>query len=139
MTTLTDPPNSRNPISFDVPEGLLEEYNRQVGGLACEPDMFFIETFKFLQLTAECQRRTGVRCSPPRLIDEVWHCFLVYDTELYQRFCDEHCGGFVHHKVGDSVPWLDHLVPIVQELGIELYGEIWCHADRSKPSMAKCG
>lgn len=46
---------------------------------------------------------SSVALSPPKMIDEAWHNFLLFTME-YKRFCDEYCGRFIHHFPFDGVP-----------------------------------
>lgn len=51
------------------------------------------ETIKFLVL---CSKQ-GAIFTPSRLVDQVWHEFILF-TRTYQAFCEQHLGGFIHHQ-----------------------------------------
>lgn len=54
----------------------------------------FYDMLRFLYLC----RATNIRpISPPQLIDEAWHTFIIY-TRDYAQFCDCYFGGFIHHR-----------------------------------------
>ena len=87
--------------------------------------VLFKELLKFLVLTKVLQSRAGKRCAPPTALDRMWHHFLVDDTEVYMTYCERHLGSFVHHRSGGNlISWSD-LLPIADELGIELNKHIW--------------
>lgn len=67
----------------------------------------FLDLQKFLWMAAQ----TPEPCIPSPLIDDAWHEFLLCTRE-YQAFCEEFCGGFVHHEphTGDTSQPVDPLI-----------------------------
>ncbi len=62
------------------------------------------DTLKFLSLCA----RSAEPLAPPKVIDEVWHLFIL-STVAYSAFCREYLGVFIHHNpaVNGVIPGLD--------------------------------
>lgn len=52
------------------------------------------EFCKFMILKNE---NYGTRILPSKLIDLVWHQFILH-TELYSQFCINHFGRYIHHR-----------------------------------------
>jgi hypothetical protein len=53
----------------------------------------FRDCLRFLFLAGT----TGQTLSPPPVIDEAWHCFIL-NTRAYSRFCEDYFGAFIHHS-----------------------------------------
>ncbi len=60
-----------------------------------EAQQLFKDMLVFLYICAA--NRTDFRYSPPVLIDEAWHTFIVY-TESYTAFCRRNFGFYLHHR-----------------------------------------
>lgn len=65
-----------------------------------DAEKLFSDTKLFLWLCS-----FGEVLSPPPLIDEAWHVFIIF-TEDYADFCNRHFGRFIHHRPSrpDDVP-----------------------------------
>lgn len=74
--------------------------------LACATDISsseqikrgLIETIKFLHLCSH----SAVQLVPSRIVDDIWHEFILF-TRAYYQFCDEYLGGFIHHQPSSDV------------------------------------
>lgn len=54
----------------------------------------FKDMLRFLYIA----RATNIHpVSPPKMIDEAWHTFIIY-TEDYANFCQSYFGSFIHHR-----------------------------------------
>ena len=82
-------------MSFRMPE-FTERLVKKQGMSPEEAEKMFCETLRFLYL---CRQGRKVRFSfaPSPLIDEGWHNFILF-TKVYQRFCEEYIGRFIHHQ-----------------------------------------
>lgn len=69
-----------------------------------EAELIFEDCQRFLWLVAKKDQERLNDPSVPdifiskgmRIIDEMWHCFILY-TEFYTNFCHKYLGGFIHH------------------------------------------
>ena len=86
--------------SRSVYERFLHEYPLS----QTEAELIFADCLRFLWLTAKKNEERQHDPSTPdititkglRIVDEMWHCFILY-TEYYTQFCEKYLGGFVHH------------------------------------------
>lgn len=77
-------------------------------------EVLFADVVKFLWMASTTNE---VRIPTPA-IDEAWHVFLLF-TKDYMSFCDEFCGGYMHHQPhrGEKIditlelvtPTIDHM------------------------------
>ena len=55
------------------------------------------------------------------MIDETWHVFVLF-TKEYTDFCNEYCGGYVHHAphtgpdVRMTIPYITPTVDLLHKL-----------------------
>lgn len=72
----------------------------------------FKETLKWLWLCRSHDRREKVTQDTPetlsiyypmRLVDEMWHSFILCTLD-YQEFCEKYLGGFIHHEPNVEPP-----------------------------------
>jgi len=57
----------------------------------------FTELIKFLDVNAQ----TLLKRTPSLVVDAMWHEFILF-TKLYDSFCDQRYGRFIHHQPGGS-------------------------------------
>lgn len=58
-----------------------------------DAEILFRDLLMFLYL---CGAHRNQSFSPPHLIDEAWHTFIIF-TQDYMRFCGTHFGYYLHH------------------------------------------
>lgn len=75
----------------DVVEKMSKEYKISMD----DAELLFQDLLKFLWLGSKFGRVT-----PPKLVDDGWHIFLLFTME-YQKFCYKYFGRFIHHQ-----PWV---------------------------------
>lgn len=59
----------------------------------------FVEVVKFMYLVS----KADVKLSPSLLVDLGWHEFILF-TKVYQEFCHQKLGRFIHHVPDDDQP-----------------------------------
>lgn len=110
-------------LSYRLPS-LVERLRKELSLSEKEAGALFVDMLRFLYLCANDEKQRSF--SPPHLIDEAWHTFIIF-TKDYEQFCRQNFGFFVHH-----VPLTDEikkLRPGVQgkatvEAARELFGEL---------------
>lgn len=114
-------------LDYPIPEGLDDRFPERdrLPRIFLGTQVVFLELKKFLVLTAEEQRRSGVRCSPPPTIDVMWHHFILDNTQVYIDYCTKYLGMMVHHRNNEVTPYEDRLMPLADELGVELNDRVW--------------
>ena len=100
----------RGALEYQAPfliEKLLKEH---IVESAVEGETLFTEVKRYLVLT-RLDRHVSWQMYSTR-VDEVWHQFVLFTRE-YGMFCDEHLGGFAHHRPSNApeLPWRDDLEP----------------------------
>jgi hypothetical protein len=57
---------------------------------------------QFLDLCGAMSRGEveSFRAPPSPVVDHAWHAFILHTPE-YMAYCEEHCGGYVHHAPTD--------------------------------------
>lgn len=80
------------------------------------------EVLRFMALIAWSKQRL----TPPLKIDVAWHEFILC-TRLYQRFCHQHFGRFIHHDPGGESA--DHARGYRKTL--QLYSLVFGNADQA--------
>lgn len=89
----------------------------------------------------------NVRLSPPLIIDEAWHAFILF-THDYHVFCQEHFGRFIHHRPnrpGES--WGDESLRTCIQTALSLFkgklSENWkpvaTHSTTCTRNCSSCG
>lgn len=78
--------------------------------------VIFQETKRFLFIAIVSQ----VPCSPSRIVDEMWHEFIVH-TAKYRFFCEDFNGEFIDHTPSD-VPEVDGYVQ-TKALATSFFGD----------------
>lgn len=61
-----------------------------------EARALFDDLKRWLWLKAQPEAPVLVVTREMQILDEIWHCFILF-TEEYAAFCQHYCGGFVHH------------------------------------------
>ncbi|HUH01293.1 MAG TPA: hypothetical protein VML75_04815 [Kofleriaceae bacterium] len=61
-----------------------------------EAQALFDDLKRWLWLKAQPDAPVLVVTREMQILDEMWHCFILF-TEEYASFCEHYCGGFVHH------------------------------------------
>ncbi len=77
---------------------LLVRLQRELGIRAEEAQQLFTDLKTWMFLCAVSDKPL----SPPKIIDEAWHNFVLF-TKEYASFCQGFCGRFVHHVPFDGV------------------------------------
>lgn len=78
-------------LGYSNPE-ILNQLVERHGKTPEQAQSMFADCLRFLYLAAT----SGKSLSPPPLIDEVWHCFIL-NTRAYGQFCEEYFRAFIHH------------------------------------------
>lgn len=82
---------------------------------------------------------TGEPCSPSRIVDEMWHEFILHTAD-YRAFCDKYNGGFIDHSPSD-VP---EIVGYVRTKAVaeEIFGELdptcWPMSAKAAAALGTC-
>lgn len=100
----------RGALEYQAPfliEKLLKEH---IVDSASEGETLFTEVKRYLVLT-RLDRHVSWQMYSTR-VDEVWHQFVLFTRE-YGMFCDQHLGGFAHHRPSNApeLPWRHDLEP----------------------------
>lgn len=116
-------------------EAMLERYAWEKKLDISAARKLFEELKKFLVIVASL----GERHSPPGQLDPIWHYFIIYDTEAYEKYCLTHFGRYLHHRVTESpLPRWGFIKEAVR-LGIQLDMEIWLPAGGTHEGDSECG
>lgn len=98
-TVIDGPAEYRGALDHQAPfliEKLLKEH---IVASAYEAEALFTEVKRYLVLT---RLDDGVSWQMySTRVDEVWHQFVLFTRE-YAMFCDEHLGGFAHHRPSNA-------------------------------------
>jgi hypothetical protein len=86
-------------IAFPI-EKVLFRYQKEKGLTADVAREHEREIKRFLALTAISDKGYGMQ-GP---IDELWHTFIIF-TKIYERFCKEVAGRFIHHSLSKHI-WI---------------------------------
>lgn len=93
----------------------------------------FLEMKRFLYI-ALISRQS---CSPSKIIDEMWHIFIIY-THSYRTFCQTFNGSYMDHIPSDKPNITGYIN--TQALTLKIFGELnelfW--PNPSSPSFADC-
>lgn len=115
--------NVQGALNYQPPAHLLEHWKTGKFPFSGHLDATFLDLKKYLIVKAIlAERGCTVHYSPYPWFDELWHHFIVDDTEAYTTFCQEYLGRFVHHKIGEAI--LDStgvMQEIAREHGFRLY------------------
>jgi len=82
-----------------------------------DAERVFLEMKRFLYVSIICQQP----CSPSKLVDEMWHTFIVY-TMHYRSFCNGFNGSFIDHTPSDK-PELEGYTR-TREFAQSIFGEL---------------
>jgi hypothetical protein len=83
--------------AFDV-SPVLARYQAEQGADDVSTRRLWRELARFLVMVGHAGKR-GYGMHGPA--DELWHHFVLH-TELYQAFCEQHAGRFLHHHPGST-------------------------------------
>lgn len=75
---------------------ILLRFMDQWGVSEAEAEELFTETKKWLWLTTRADAPPLVITSEMKMVDEMWHNFVLFTPE-YMKFCESRFGGYVHH------------------------------------------
>ncbi|MBI3671503.1 hypothetical protein HY249_01775 [Candidatus Azambacteria bacterium] len=64
---------------------------------------------------------SGDICSPSRIIDEIWHEFILHTTH-YRNFCDKNNGSFIDHTPSD-IPEIEGYIR-TKALAESIFGQL---------------
>jgi hypothetical protein len=74
---------------------LVERLKNELNLSHKDAEQLFKDMLMFLYI---CGTNTAQsRYSPPPMIDEAWHNFIMF-TKEYAKFCEDHFGHFLHHN-----------------------------------------
>ncbi len=96
----------------------------------------FLDTLMFLYICGT--NGSKARYSPPKMIDEAWHTFIIFTRE-YEKFCKESFGFFLHHNPFTKETRAAQLKGITPILPVarSIFGKLsknWRVKDTSDPS-----
>jgi hypothetical protein len=74
---------------------LVERIKKELKLSQEDAEELFKDMLMFLYLCGT--NTTDGRYSPPKMIDEAWHTFIIFTRE-YAQFCHENFGHFLHHN-----------------------------------------
>jgi hypothetical protein len=75
-------------------EAVTQRIAKDLGLDAKSSEVLFKDMLRFLYIS----QATNIRpISPPKMIDEAWHTFIIY-TKDYAEFCEHYFGRFIHHR-----------------------------------------
>ncbi len=94
-----DASDFRSALEFEAPYLIEKLVKDHIVGSATEAEALFDEVKRYLVLT-RMDRDVAWQMSSTR-VDEVWHQFVLFTRE-YAQFCDEHLGGFAHHRPSNA-------------------------------------
>ena len=96
------------------------------------------ETLRFLFLITKYNQTL----TPSISVDLAWHEFILF-TKLYQTFCDEHFGRFIHHNPDESKESNTNNYKKTIQLYILTFGEpkkdYWGEYASSEWKSSQCG
>lgn len=98
-------------------EGVCKRFVEEHGKSLEDANRVFLEMKRFLYLSIICQQP----CSPSKIIDAMWHTFLVY-TAHYRGFCQSFNGSFIDHSPSDK-PEIEGYSR-TREFAIAIFGEV---------------
>ncbi len=81
----------------------------------------FLELCKFLYLSSV----SVDPISPSILLDDIWHEFILWDSEKYMKFCVDLFGCEVHHRRTDKPFEREKLYKIAEDNCVFLIPEFW--------------
>lgn len=87
------PPSLESVLAYKHP-GVVERLKKDLKISKEAAEKLFEDTLRFLYLCGA--HRAGGPYSPPPLIDEGWHTFILFTRE-YREFCLVHFGRFIDH------------------------------------------
>jgi len=82
-------------------EKLMDSLNTRFS-VEIAPSALLLECFKFLYLAGEANKQQPQhrdKFTPSIIVDETWHCLILY-TQSYHQFCQKFYGAFIHHHPG---------------------------------------
>jgi hypothetical protein len=102
------------------------------------PAELLIEVLKFIYLVS----RFEIKLTPSIIVDYGWHEFILF-TKLYERFCKEKLGKFIHHTPdADTAANNRNFLKTIQHY-IQLFGkppeDIWGEISNSEWEDSQCG
>ena len=91
------------------------------------PDELFLEVLKFMYLVSIIK----VKLTPSIIVDYGWHEFILF-TKLYDQFCIEKFGRFIHHTPDDGkttnnrnyIITIQHYIKVFGKPPLKFWGEI---------------
>jgi len=78
-------------------EGVCQRFAEEQNVSIEESRSIFLEMKRFLYVAIICQQP----CSPSKIIDAMWHTFIIY-TAHYAAFCKKFNGGFIDHTPSEK-------------------------------------
>jgi len=102
------------------------------------PDELLVEVLKFMYLVS----RFEIKLTPSIIVDYGWHEFILF-TKLYERFCKEILGQFIHHTPDADIAANNrNFLKTIQHY-IKLFGkppeDIWGEISNSEWEDSQCG
>ena len=74
---------------------LIERIKKELRLSEDDAQQLFRDMLMFLYICGTNTKQN--RYSPPKMIDEAWHTFIIFTRE-YAKFCHENFGRFLHHN-----------------------------------------
>lgn len=94
-----DQPDFRGALDYQAPFLIEKLIKERIVDTAEEGEALFTEVKKYLVLT-RMDRHVSWQMYSTR-VDDVWHQFVLFTRE-YAMFCDQHLGGFAHHRPSNA-------------------------------------
>jgi hypothetical protein len=89
----------RGALDYQAPFLIEKLIKERIVDAADEGEALFTEVKKYLVLT-RMDRHVSWQMYSTR-VDDVWHQFVLFTRE-YAMFCDQHLGGFAHHRPSNA-------------------------------------
>ena len=134
--SINNKPSKEVVLAYRFP-GLVERIQKDLSLNEKEAFQLFQDMLMFLYL---CGTNTSkLKYSPPFLIDEAWHIFILF-TEEYASFCQKYFGDFIHHRPftsknrGVEVNMTTPVIPIAKQI----FGDLSSNWENSLKCRSTC-